>query len=64
MSFLESEHNLSDRLLLDPHDGIEIETGGDRTIVRLRAENPLLGFSYGIVWQPLSKRQFLNLIQK
>lgn len=63
MSFLESEHNLSDRLLLDPCDGIEIETG-DRTVVRLRAENPLLGFSYGIVWQPLSKRQFLNLIQK
>ena len=61
-SFLESEHNLADRLLLDPFDGIEIEPG-DRTVVKLRAKNPLLGFSYGIVWQPLSKRQFLEMIR-
>ena len=61
-SFLECDYNLADRLLLDEEDGIEIETG-QRTTVRLRANNPLLGFSYGIVWQPLSKRQFLPLMK-
>ena len=61
-SFLESEHNLADRLVVDPDDGIEIEHG-DRMVVRLKTNNPLLGFSYGIVWQPLAKRQFLELIR-
>jgi hypothetical protein len=60
-SFLECDYNLADKLLVDRDEGIEMEQG-DRTTIRLRAKNPLLGFSYGIVWQPLSKRQFFALI--
>ena len=31
---------------------------GADTRVRLRARNPLLGFNYGIVWQPLTKLEW------
>jgi transcriptional regulator with XRE-family HTH domain len=55
-SFLENDNNLAEKLLAEPADGIEIEEG-ERTRVHLRAQNPLLGFSYAIVWRPPSKRQ-------
>ena len=61
-SFLECDYNLADRLILEPEDGVELERG-DRLKMSLRVTNPLLGFSYGIVWQPIPKRQFLSLIR-
>ena len=55
VSFLESEENLAPRLLLGETDGIVVSNQGNRLLASLSVENPLLGFSYGIVWQPLSR---------
>jgi transcriptional regulator with XRE-family HTH domain len=58
-SFLETDYNLADKLILQPDEGISIESE-DPMIVRLRVQNPLLGFNYGVVWQPLSKLELLR----
>jgi transcriptional regulator with XRE-family HTH domain len=55
VSFLESEENLAPKLLLNKTDGITLTSRDNRMLATLSVEDPLLGFSYGIVWQPLSK---------